>query len=294
MKTGTRRKAPAKEPVAARRRGAPKAHRERGITVETAGFVQHEALLRAVIENIPIVLWSVDRRGVFTYHDGKGLDGAGLARGQHLGKSIFELYNNAGMDGVRRALAGEPHHSFSEAHGVHWESWLMPVRADGGEVTSVIGFTLDVTETKRVEQELRAKLDLIERQQQVIRELSTPIIEVWEGVLTLPMVGVVDTVRTSEVMENLLSRIVETGARFAILDLTGVEVVDTKVASHLISLVSAIRLLGAEGVITGIKPTVAQTMVALGLDLSTMVTHANLRAGLKFCIQRMAKGARPG
>jgi rsbT co-antagonist protein RsbR len=169
----------------------------------------------------------------------------------------------------------------------------MPVQGKGGQVSSVIGFSLDVSPAKHAEQEIRAKLDLIGKQQQVIRDLSTPIIEVWEGVLTLPMVGVVDSMRTSEVMQSLLSRIVETGARYAILDLTGVEVVDTRVAGHLISLVSAIRLLGAEGIITGIKPNVAQTIVALGLDLSSMTTHANLRAGLKFCIQRMAKDARP-
>jgi rsbT co-antagonist protein RsbR len=156
----------------------------------------------------------------------------------------------------------------------------------------VIGFTLDISDAKQAEEELRVKLALIEQQQQVIRDLSTPILEVWSGVLALPMVGVVDSVRVSEVTEALLSRIVEKGARFAILDLTGVEVVDTKVAGHLVSIISAIRLLGAEGIVTGIQPTVAQTMFALGLDLSSVVTRANLRAGLGFCIRQMADAAR--
>jgi len=249
-------------------------------------------LLRAVIDSIPICLWVIDREGIFTYHEGMGLKVAGLRPRQHVGKNIFELYPSDDGGGLRRALAGEPMRTSGEAHGVYWDSWLLPVRDDAGDVTSVIGFTLDVSETKRAEQELRIQLERVEKQQQVIRELSTPIIEVWDGVLTLPMVGVLDTVRTSDVMESLLTRVTQTGAQFAILDLTGVEVVDTKVASHLISLINAIRLLGAEGIITGIKPTVAQTMVALGLDLTRIVTRANLKAGLKHCIQR-SKADRP-
>ena len=250
-----------------------------------------EQLLRAVIDRIPICLWAIDRDGVFTYHDGLGLDVAGLRRGQYIGQNIFDLY--PGDEGTRRALTGVPTRTSGETHGVHWDNWLLPVRDEAGEVSSVIGFTLDVTETKRIERELRVQLDRVEKQQQVIRDLSTPIIEVWDGVLTLPMVGVLDTVRTADVMASLLSRITETDAQFAILDLTGVEVVDTKVASHLISLIGAIRLLGAEGLITGIKPTVAQTMVALGLDLTSIVTRSNLKAGLKYCIQR-TKAARSG
>ena len=256
-------------------------------STSVAAELDHEQLLHAVINNIPICLWAIDSKGIFTYHDGLGVEVAGLRRGEHIGKSIFELYSSSdATGGLRRALAGEAVHFTDKGHDIDWENWYLPMRDDAGEVISVIGFTLDVSETKSIERELRVQLERVEQQQQVIRDLSTPIIEVWDGVLTLPMVGMVDTIRTAEVMENLLTRIVETGARFAILDLTGVEVVDTKVASHLISLASAIRLLGAEGIITGIKPTVAQTMVALGLDLTSIVTRANLRAGLKYCIQR--------
>ena len=252
-------------------------------------------LLRAVIDRIPLCLWAVDRNGTFWYHDGSGLAVAGLRRGQFVGASVFELYAERPelLQSVREALAGATVRSSLEVHGVHWRSWLLPQRDEAGDVVSVIGFTLDVSETKRVERELRVQLERVEQQQQVIRELSTPVLEIWDGVLTLPMVGVVDPIRSAEVIQSLLIRITETGARFAILDLTGVEVVDTNVASHLISLVSAIRLLGAEGIITGIKPTVAQTMVALGLDLASIVTRANLRAGLKYCIQR-AKADRAG
>ncbi|MCC6554977.1 MAG: STAS domain-containing protein [Polyangiaceae bacterium] len=249
-------------------------------------------MLEALIESLPICLWAINREGTFLYHDGRGLESAGIKPGQFTGSNIFELYGADNTREVRAALEGQHMHSLSEAHGACWESWMMPIRSEGGDVETVIGFTLDVSDARRAEREIREKLALIERQQQVIRDLSTPIIEIWDGVLTLPMVGVVDTLRTYEVMQSLLSRIVETSSRFAILDLTGVEVVDTKVAGHLIQLAAAVRLLGAECVITGIRPTVAQTMVALGLDLSAVVTHANLREGLKFCMRKAAAGPR--
>ena len=95
--------------------------------------------------------------------------------------------------------------------------------------------------------------------------------------------------RVARVMDDLLSSVVRTSARFAILDLTGVDMVDTMTASHLFSLIRAIRLLGAEGIVTGIRPTVAQTMVTLGLDMSCLTTCANLREGLRLCIRRMAE-----
>jgi rsbT co-antagonist protein RsbR len=103
------------------------------------------------------------------------------------------------------------------------------------------------------------------------------------------MIGVVDSRRTSDVMQKLLEEVVRTGAHYAILDLTGVEMVDTQVANHIIKLVNAIRLLGAGGIICGIRPSVAQIMVQLGLDLTTIVTRGNLKAGLMFCIDQMRR-----
>jgi rsbT co-antagonist protein RsbR len=147
---------------------------------------------------------------------------------------------------------------------------------------------LDVSESKRKEQELSTQLELIQQQQQIIRELGTPIIQVWDEVLTVPMMGVVDSRRAADLMEDLLAEVVRTRARFAILDLTGVEVLDTATASHILRMVASIRLLGAEGIITGIRPTVAQTMVTLGVDLSTIVTLATLRDGLKLCMKKLA------
>lgn len=253
---------------------------------ELARLRDRDRILGALINALPMVVWAIDSEGTYIYHEGKGLEAAGHQPEQHVGKNIFDLYGDT-AGGVDRALAGETVHGLAEVHGCVWESWMVPLSESAGHVRSVIGFSLDVTEGKRAQQALQTKLDVIEAQQRVIRELAAPIIEVWDGVLALPMIGVVDSARTAEAMESLLEAISSRSARFAILDLTGVQVVDTKVADHLIKLVRAIQLLGAEGIICGIRPNVAQTMVALGLDLSAIVTKANLRAGLTHCMQRL-------
>ncbi|MGK3965017.1 STAS domain-containing protein [Sorangium sp. So ce118] len=249
-----------------------------------------QLLLRAILENLPISVARYDREGVFTFQDGKGLEAAGMKPGQLVGANVLELYRDheEGLNGLRRGLAGEASHTVHEAHGAVFETWQVPVRDGGGEPDGLVSITLDATASRQREIELQSKLALIETQQKVIRDLSTPIIEVWDKVLTLPMVGVVDSLRISEVMDNLLTAVVNKDARYAILDLTGVDAVDTQTASYLIEMIKAIRLLGAEGIITGIRANVAQTMIALGLDLSGVTTVGNLRAGLKLCMRRMA------
>lgn len=165
------------------------------------------------------------------------------------------------------------------------------VQSEQTEEQVLIGFSIDITESKRVERELRDKIALIEQQRAVIRALSTPIIEVWDRVLTVPMLGALDSARAGAVMEDLLADVSRRGARFAILDLTGVEAMDTGTAAHLLKLVQAIRLLGAEGIITGVPPGGAQAMVGLGLDLGGITTLASLREGLWYCMKRMRAGA---
>lgn len=248
-----------------------------------------ERMLDAIVAHVPVNMWAIDDQGIFLYQDGNRVADIGLRSGQFVGMNMFTLYaeHQSVMTNIRRALAGESLHSFELAHDVQWESWIVPLR-EGDRTTMVFGFSMDITKAWRTEEELRVRLVQLEQQQHVIQSLSTPIIEVWDGVLTLPMLGVLDSVRTAEVMDNLLARVASSRARFAILDLTGVEVVDTQVASHLLELVSAIGLLGAEGIVTGIMPSVAQTMVSLGLDLTQINTQRNLRAALSHCIRKMA------
>ena len=115
----------------------------------------------------------------------------------------------------------------------------------------------------------KGREEVIARQQQEMLELSTPVVELWDGILALPLIGTLDSARTQIVMETLLQKIVETGAGIAIIDITGVPTVDTLVAQHLLKTVAAARLMGAECIISGIRPQIAQTIVHLGVDLQT-------------------------
>jgi rsbT co-antagonist protein RsbR len=117
-------------------------------------------------------------------------------------------------------------------------------------------------------------------------ELSTPVVELRNDVLALPLIGTLDSARTQVVMENLLQRIVDTGARIAVIDITGVPTVDTLVAQHLLKTVAAARLMGADCIISGIRPQIAQTVVHLGLDLATVITKATLADAFAVALQR--------
>jgi len=128
---------------------------------------------------------------------------------------------------------------------------------------------------------------VIKRQQEELLELSTPVVKLWDGVLALPMIGTLDSQRTQVVMESLLQRIVDTGAEIAIIDITGVPTVDTLVAQHLLKTVTAIRLMGADCIISGVRPQIAQTIVHLGLDLHGVVTKANLADALALSLERL-------
>ncbi len=132
----------------------------------------------------------------------------------------------------------------------------------------------------------KAREEVIQRQQEEMLELSTPVVKLWEGILALPMIGTLDSGRTQIVMEALLQQIVETGSQVVIIDITGVPTVDTLVAQHLLKTVAAARLMGTDCIISGIRPQIAQTIVHLGVDLSDVVTKATLADALALAMQR--------
>jgi rsbT co-antagonist protein RsbR len=132
--------------------------------------------------------------------------------------------------------------------------------------------------------ELEARLLTIEQQAKAIKEMSTPVLEVWDDVLVVPVIGVVDTDRGTEIMEAVLERLSTAQARCVVVDVTGVPILDARTADHLLSVVKAATLLGAKCVLTGVSPAVAQTVVSLGVDLSKIVTLRNLKAGLRHCL----------
>lgn len=155
-------------------------------------------------------------------------------------------------------------------------------------------------EQKRNDQyrrELEEKLATIEQQRSAIRELSTPVMEVWEGILCLPIVGIMDTTRSAEMTDSLLKAVVATRARSTIVDITGIEVMDTRTADHFIRMAKAVRLLGAECVLTGMNPQIAQTVIHMGVDMAGVVTHRSLRDALQYFIgpgNRAARAPRNG
>lgn len=132
----------------------------------------------------------------------------------------------------------------------------------------------------------RTRESVIRRQQKEMMEMSTPVIKIWEGVLAVPLIGTLDSARTQIVMEALLQKIVDTGSKIAILDITGVPTVDTQTAQHLMKTVAATRLMGAECIISGIRPQIAQTIVHLGIDINDIVTKATMADAIKEALHR--------
>lgn len=132
----------------------------------------------------------------------------------------------------------------------------------------------------------KAREQVILRQQQELLELSTPVVQLWQGILALPLIGTLDSARTQVVMENLLQKIVETGASIAIIDITGVPTVDTLVAQHLLKTIAAARLMGADCIISGIRPQIAQTIVHLGVNLEDVLTKATLADAFVVALKR--------
>lgn len=162
--------------------------------------------------------------------------------------------------------------------------------ADGLAATTWAGTTLlDKLGLFTTEVHQKAREEVITRQQQEMLELSTPVVKLWDGVLALPMIGTLDSSRTQIVMESLLQKIVETGAGIAIIDITGVPTVDTLTAQHLLKTVAAARLMGAECIISGIRPQIAQTIVHLGVELGNVITKATLADAFAIALERTGR-----
>ncbi|MEJ2079386.1 MAG: PAS domain S-box protein [Acidobacteriota bacterium] len=155
-----------------------------------------------------------------------------------------------------------------------WASVVITaLREKDGTLRGFGKVTRDLTERKRTEERLQ-------QQSREIMELSTPVMQVWRGVVVAPLIGSLDSQRTQQFMERLLNRIVETNSPMALVDIMGVPTIDTQTAQHLVETISAVRLLGAQVVLTGVQPAIAQTLVHLGIDLSDITTRSSLAAGL--------------
>src|SRR5215831_13813611 len=161
---------------------------------------------------------------------------------------------------------------------------------DDSELLAVLTWTttelLDAMGLFTTEVYQKSREEVIRRQQEELLELSTPVVKLWEGILALPIIGTLDSARTQVVMESLLQAIVHTNSKVAIIDITGVPTVDTVVAQHLLKTVTAARLMGADCIISGVRPQIAQTIVHLGINLSDVTTKASLAAAFKVALDR--------
>lgn len=178
-----------------------------------------------------------------------------------------------------------------------YENAWYPLRGDNQEVTGLVCFLSDVTERERLRSDLGRQNEQLEKGMQenaklvdqlrsAVSELSTPVIELWESVLALPIVGMVDNERSNQMSERLLEAVQQYRARFVIIDLTGVSLIDTHTAGHFIRLARAVGLLGSECVIAGIQATMAQTLIGLGVDLGMYKTTRSLKQALEYCIAK--------
>ncbi|MFH8395444.1 STAS domain-containing protein [Streptomyces sp. NPDC018036] len=162
------------------------------------------------------------------------------------------------------------------------------VSGDGGDLQAYLRFSalLDTLGLFTIEVYTRTREELISAQAEQLLELSTPVVKLWDGVIGVPLVGTLDSARTMVVMEKMLQALIDTGAEQAIIDITGVPAVDTEVAQHLLKTVVAARLMGAECTISGIRPQIAQTIVALGINFGDIVTKATLADALRHALRR--------
>ena len=157
---------------------------------------------------------------------------------------------------------------------------LTALRDDEGNLLGFAKMTRDLSDRRLQEQRLR-------QQSQEILELSTPVIQIWEGIVAVPLIGNLDSQRTQLFMERLLERIVETNSPMALVDIQGVPTIDTQTAQHLIETITAVRLLGAQVILTGVRPVIAQTLVHLGIDLSGITTRSSMAGGLKVAMESL-------
>jgi len=173
------------------------------------------------------------------------------------------------FESIRKELGGKADELFSEI----WTATLM--------IDRLALITSEAFQTTREQ--------IITRQQQDMLELSTPVVKLWDGILALPIIGTLDSARTQVVMESLLGAVVQTNSRVAIIDITGVPTVDTLVAQHLLKTITAARLMGAECIISGVRPQIAQTIVHLGIDLSQVITKAKLSDAFALALQKSGR-----
>jgi anti-anti-sigma regulatory factor len=257
----------------------------------------------ALLDAIPLPLAIYDRQGLLLAMNESSAALWGVARERLVG--TFNIVEDSKRRGdmvaplMERTLAGHQTTldptafdtrtlSFeSERSGVIWtQTTLLPIYGPDRVVTHIGVLRRDVTDMVRQQREMEAAQQTLSEQQQMIESLSMPVVQVWDGILLVPLVGTIDARRSASITETLLLTIGEQQADVAIIDITGVPVVDTYVAQYLISTTRAAQLLGCQTALVGIRGEIAQSIVQLGIDLSNLRTLANLRVALQWALDQ--------
>ncbi|MEI7644790.1 MAG: PAS domain-containing protein [Chloroflexales bacterium] len=238
-----------------------------------------------LLQNLPdalVLCFDTDCR--YIEAQGGGLERIGMSRDSLVGRTLWEAMPpqviHVVESGYRAALAGERSLIDLQFDGGTYEYTLAPVRRASGEVFAGIAIMRDVTAQRNSEYQLQ----IIAGQEAALRELSTPLIPLADNVVVMPIIGTIDARRAQQIMETLLEGIAANQADVALLDISGVRVVDTQVADALLRVAQAAKLLGTQIVLTGIRAEVAQTIVHLGADMTGIVTRSNLQDGLRYAL----------
>ncbi len=266
------------------------------LKAELSELRAHHHLLISVIDNSPSFIFTKDVESRYTFAN-RRLEGLfGMPQDQIVGKLDDAFLSPEMAAGVlvtdREIMAGGQAITFEEKVTMKEGEFTcltvkFPIYDENGTLTGLCGIATDITEQRRSEAE-RALLQekMIEAQRATLDELSTPLIPLAKGVLAMPVVGSIDSLRADQILETLLEGIIKHRAHTAILDITGVRVVDAQVASGLVSAARAARLLGARVLLTGIRPEVAQMLVGLDTDLAGVVTLGTLESGIAYALGR--------
>lgn len=275
--------------------------RQRIVELEQAleGTQQQAMLYQSVLDSVPSVIYSTDLEGKILLVNQAFAGWLGQDPSAIVGKHQSDLfpadlvaYWQSQTDQViqtRTPLALEEQSETEQGVQVFF-SQRSPIFDAQGNIYAIAGMATDITELRRAEREREMlQVQVIEAQQAALRELSTPLIPIAEDVVVMPLIGSMDSSRAEQVLDTLLEGVSQYQASSAILDITGLPVVDTQVASVLLQAARAVRLLGAEVILTGIGPEVAQTLVSIGADLSTITTPGTLQSGITYALDRRAR-----
>jgi rsbT co-antagonist protein RsbR len=254
------------------------------------GALPLEMLQRLVDSISDYAIITLDPQGKVTSWNGAAARLKGWTADEIIGQSFEKFYPPEDMEKGKTKLELETAERTGRFEDEGWRVrkdgtrfWanvvLTALRDDEGKLIGFGKVTRDLSQRRESEETIRNQA------QEMFEMAAVPVVQVWEGILLVPLIGTLDSLRTQQLMERLLQRVMETSSPVALLDITGVPTIDSQTAQHLIETVSAVRLLGADVILTGVRPVIAQTLVHLGIDLSGVITRSSLTAGLRMAFQ---------